>query len=245
MEPGAALWGFVERCGRAATISELSESFLSEMSRLGFPHVALASHVDPLRPPTGAVMVLRYPTSWVEHFSAEQYQRFDPVFEAAKRRPTPFHWDDQHFLSGLSKPQRRVLNEASEAGVAHGFTIPIRGPDALPASCSLVPDKGGVDPRHYRLAHTMAVLVHESARRMSAALIVTPTAHLTMRERQCLTLVARGKSDWAISKIIGVSERAVRGAIERAKKRLGVATRTQAIVRSLYSGDLSLYDAMD
>jgi DNA-binding CsgD family transcriptional regulator len=39
-----------------------------------------------------------------------------------------------------------------------------------------------------------------------------------------------------------VSEGAVNRTIERAKKRLGVATRTQAVVRALQSGQISLLD---
>jgi DNA-binding CsgD family transcriptional regulator len=245
MEPGALLWTFVEECQRATSIDQLSDKFLSEMARLGFPHVALSSHVDPLKPPPGAVMILRYPPSWVEHYSAEHCQTYDPVFEAAMRRSRPFHWDEPSFLDALTPTQRQLLNEGSEAGVAHGFTIPVRGPDALPASCSLIPDPDGVDPRHYPLIHYMSVFMHETSRRLHAAPIISIAPQLTRRERECLTLVARGKSDWVISTLLGVSEKAVSRTIERARAKFGVATRTQAIVRALYSGAISLYDAME
>lgn len=56
---------------------------------------------------------------------------------------------------------------------------------------------------------------------------------LTPRERECLVLVARGKSDWAIGRILGISERTVHNLVERAKRRLGVSGRTQAVVRAL------------
>lgn len=65
------------------------------------------------------------------------------------------------------------------------------------------------------------------------------------RERECLVFVAQGKSDWAISQILGISESAVNRTIERAKKRLGVASRTQAIVRALHTGEISLYEITD
>lgn len=245
MKGSDRLWSFVETCESHTSAEAVGVSFLAEMESIGFPYVALASHVDPLNPPPGAVMVLRYPQAWVEHFSAEQYQRFDPVFEYATRRVTPFRWNEGRFIAALSRMQMRVLEEGREAGVADGVTIPIRGPDALPASCSLVPHPEGVDPESYRLAHAMAVYAHERARRIFAQSMIEAGNPLTAKERQCLVLVARGKSDWAISQLLGVSANAVNRTIERAKKRLGVATRTQAIVRALHTGEISLYEITD
>lgn len=245
MDTGSLLWSFAESCETAASLDELSARYLLEMERLGFPYVALSSHVDPLNPPPGAVMVLRYPQSWVAHYSAENFQNEDPVFDAATRRGRPFHWDEPAFVATMTGDQRRVFQEGSEAGIAHGFTIPIRGPDALPASCSMIPDAGGVDPLNYRLVHTMSVLMHEAARRLVAQPITAQAPRLTKLQRRCLTMVARGKSDWAISSILGVSEKSVYRIIERARAKLGVATRTQAIVHALYLGAISLYDVMD
>lgn len=245
MSPKDRLWSFIEDCEAHASVSAVGDQFLDQMSALGFPYVALASHVDPLAPPSGAVMMLRYPESWVAHFSAEQYQRFDPVFDYASRQFMPFRWTEGRFLARLSKDQMTVLAEGREAGIAGGATIPIRGPDALPASCSLIPDADGVDPDSFKLAHAMAVYAHERARRIQAMEICARTPALTPRERECLVLVAKGKTDWEISQILGVSESAVNGTIERAKKRFGVASRTQAIMRALHSGEISLYEVTE
>lgn len=244
MNAAERLWDFVEACQAESSIEELGASFLAQMSELGFSSVALASHVDPLDPPAGAVMMLRYPASWVEHYSDQQLDQIDPVFEAATRRRTPFSWNDPRFLDKLTRAQRRMLNEAREAGVAGGVTIPIRGPDSLPASCSLIPEPGGVDQKHYTLAYAMAVFAHERARQIFAATFPAVTPRLTARERQCLIYVARGKSDWVISTLLGVSEGAVNRTIERAKKRFGVASRTQAVVYALQAGEISLFDIL-
>lgn len=242
-DPAPRLWDFIEFCRyEAVTQAAITDRFLGEMADLGFPYVALSSHVDPMDPPPGAVMVLRYPTAWVEHYSSEGLQHIDPVFVAASRRTDPFSWDEGRFLASLTAPQLRMLSEGREVGVGGGLTIPIRGSDAIPASCSLVPDPDGVDPDHVRLAEAMAIFAHERLRQLYSAAVLEGTHRLTDRERQCLMLVARGKSDWVISSLLGVSEGAVNRTIERAKKRLGVATRTQAIVRALHAGEFTLYD---
>ena len=67
---------------------------------------------------------------------------------------------------------------------------------------------------------------------------------LSRRERQCLELAAQGKSDWAVGRILGISERTVHHHIERAKHRLGVATRVQAIVQALFARHISFGDVM-
>lgn len=218
MSPKDRLWSFIEYCEDQTSADAVGEHFLVEMSGLGFPYVALASHVDPLAPPSDAVMVLRYPEAWVAHFSAEEYQRFDPVFDYASRQFMPFRWTEGRFLARLSKQQMTVLAEGREAGLEGGATIPIRGSDALPASCSLIPDPGGVDPENFKLAHAMAVYAHERARRIKAKEISARSPPLTKRERECLVLVARGESDWEIGKILGVSASAVNRTVERGEE---------------------------
>src|SRR5690606_4199677 len=66
---------------------------------------------------------------------------------------------------------------------------------------------------------------------------------LTARECQCLELAAQGKGDWDISQLLGISEHTVHKHVEAAKRRLGVSTRTQAIVwavqhRAICFGDV-------
>lgn len=245
MHPGEALWNFMETCERAGSADDVGAAFLCEMGQLGFNYVALCSHVDPLNPPQAAISIFRYPDFWLKHFSDEGYAAFDPVFVHANRSETPFSWADGAFQTRLDKNQKRVLAEGAEAGVTDGFTIPIRGAGALPASCSLIPDPSGVDPLAVKLAHRMAIYAHESARLRTAAPLAASILRLTKRERECLTFVARGKSDWAISEILGLSERYVHHTVERAKRKLGVATRTQAVIRAAIAGEISLYEALD
>jgi DNA-binding CsgD family transcriptional regulator len=238
------IWSFAERCAAATSMDALASIFLDEVGRLGFQHVALCSHVDPLKPPPGAVTIFRYPPDWLAYFSEQKFDQIDPVFMEANRRSTPFMWDEQSFRDTLTDAQRRILKEGAEAGLARGFTVPIKIPGALPASCSLVAE-GDVDPLSYPAAHSFAMFAHENARRLIGEEVARSPQGLTERERRCLTFVARGKSDWAISKLMGVSESTVHVAVESAKKRFGVATRVQAVVRALLSGQLNLDDIAD
>jgi DNA-binding CsgD family transcriptional regulator len=59
---------------------------------------------------------------------------------------------------------------------------------------------------------------------------------LSERERECLSWVATGKSDWEIGEILSISEKTANAHIERAKTKLGVPTRMQAVVMALHAG---------
>ncbi len=56
---------------------------------------------------------------------------------------------------------------------------------------------------------------------------------LSPRERECLQWLVAGKGDWEIGQILSISEKTVNTHVERAKHKLGVATRAQAIVAAL------------
>ncbi len=56
------------------------------------------------------------------------------------------------------------------------------------------------------------------------------------RESQVLRWVAAGKSDWEIGQILRISEKTVNFHVENAKRKLGVATRIQAVVAAMREG---------
>ena len=56
---------------------------------------------------------------------------------------------------------------------------------------------------------------------------------LTPRELDCLRWCSRGKTNWEISRILGLSERTVEHYLSRANRKLGTATRAQAVARAL------------
>jgi len=241
MRPFDIAQGFIDECERSQELAILSSLFGQAIRQLGFRHFACLSHVDPLHPPAGSIVLLDYPRDWVDLFSQRQLERIDPVFVYADRSARPFHWSDPAFVQSLDARQCAILGAAAGLGLRDGYTIPLHAPGALPASCSLVPDCDRLDRATYRLAHLMAAYLHQAGmpRQLSRS------AHgLTARERQCLELAAQGKSDWVIAQILGIGERTAHKHIEHAKRRLGVASRTQAIIQALFSHAISFGDVL-
>lgn len=238
---------FIERCHRGESIDVLAEAFRTAVQQLGFRYFACWSHVDPLRPPNGAVMLHNYPAVWVHTFSDSQLYKVDPVLLYAERSRVPFFWDDPSFCARLTALQKEILEAAGTFGIAHGYTIPIHVPwvaDAPGASCSLVPDATSIDARSYFAAQLMAIYLYEVASRVRTLQTIAPSMVLSARERQCLELAAQGKSDWVIGRLLGLREPTVHTYIERAKRRLGVVTRVQAIVHALAARQICLDDVV-
>ncbi len=238
-------WSFAEMCERAQSVDEVQEIFMREVRRLGFSYAACASHVDPLNPPEGAVMMLDYPRPWVEHFSNEGLAARDPIFFTARIQALPFRWSDKKFRRRLAPDQIAILNAAAEAGLRDGFTIPIHAPNALPASCSLVIGPDDIDPLSPGQAHWYAVYAHETVRRLLLKLAVTRPRLLTKRERQCIELIARGKGDFEIGVILGISQHTVHNTVRRIMRKYGVVSRIQMFARALRDREILIEDVAD
>lgn len=239
---------FIELCRSGAAASELAVVFQRELDTFGFRFFSCCSHVDPLRPPRGAVVLHNYPAEWMRAFSELDFYYIDPVFHYANRSLTPFFWDADGFRAELTAPQLEIMEEARRFGIEHGYTVPIhaaRSPGAFRASCSVVPDSNAIAAESYLAVQLMSCYMYSalSLEAQTKAGCSAPRG-LTRRERQCLELAAQGKTDWVAGRILGISERTVHNHIEHAKRRLGVATRVQAIVHALVSRQIAFGDVI-
>jgi len=239
---------FIERSQGSATTDDLAKNFASAIAALGFRYFACCSHVDPLRPPRRAVMIHSYPEGWVRVFSERQLFHVDPVFQYADSSLLPFFWDAPSFRARLTRPQQEILEQAREFGIDHGYTVPIHLPCSrltYRGSCSVVPESTRLEAASYHSVQLMSYYMYDAAMREADAKDGDAiSAELSRRERQCLELVAQGKSDWVAGKLLGISERTVHNHIERAKRRLRVTTRVQAIVLALATRQISFGDVI-
>lgn len=67
-----------------------------------------------------------------------------------------------------------------------------------------------------------------------------PLPRLSPRERVCLKWAAAGKTIEDTATILSISERVVRGYLDSARRKLDCLTKTQAVVRAIQLGIISL-----
>lgn len=246
MDPFDVAQSFLEICQRERSpTSWLTAGFQKSIEALGFRYFACCSHVDPLHPPPRAIMIHNYPPAWVEHYSREKLYEIDPVLQRAGCDPLPFFWDAAFQCGSTTAAQRKLLVEAKDYGIAHGYTVPIHLswlPGTLRASCSIVPDATPVHPLNYVIIETMVSAMYAVLNRAHPPWRETNGIGLSRRERQCLSLAAQGKDDWAIGQLLSLSSTTVHSYIKRLMQRLGVRTRVQAIVWALETGQIAFGD---
>jgi DNA-binding response OmpR family regulator len=78
----------------------------------------------------------------------------------------------------------------------------------------------------------LAALITARLSRVARSAVWPKQVDLREREVETLTWAARGKTFWEIGEILGLSKRTVEFHLENARRKLGVATRTQALIKA-------------
>jgi DNA-binding CsgD family transcriptional regulator len=213
---------------------------------LGFHHLMLQGAA-------GHVWLADLPPGW----NAVAQPSGDAVLAAAAQSFAPFLWSDIARLTVLTRDQQEFLESAHAAGVGAAVTVPVHRPrgaseaggySVFSGCCSFLMKNGVPLPLgSLAAAHYIGALAFDTAEALRNArpdLAVVHEPHLTPRQRDCVVLVAQGKSDWEIGQLLGISESTVHKHIEDAKRRFGVSTRIQLVVRSLFDSRLTFADIM-
>lgn len=190
---------------------------------------------EPLRlpeypPPAVAV---KWPPEWCERYFKRKYHKIDPVVRRTPTLSRPFLWDQLAEQYQLQPDERRVLDEAREAGLKHGMSVPLFGPLGRLSVVSFASRFDDADPQHSK-GHLNALAWHFH----TACVEITRPAEdncnmrvaLSQRELDCLRWVAEGKSSWEIGRILQISENTVNFHLKNAMRKLGATSRIQAVI---------------
>jgi LuxR family quorum-sensing system transcriptional regulator CciR len=162
------------------------------------------------------------------------YAADDPVHAASRRSNTGFRWCELGALISLERRHRTILERSRDHGIGGGFTIPANVPGEPSASCSFAVRAGRDMPvRRFRCAEIVGAHALRAARRLRALAPPTRRPHLSRREIQCLKLVAMGKTDWEIAKILGLSIETAHQYVKSARAAYDAVSRTQLVVYGL------------
>lgn len=240
---------FISQAHRVTRIDDLKSLLDGLVRELGFRYFALVHHIDIHDIPAETVSIVEYPESWAAKVIAFNYFADDTVNAACQKTATGFLWSNIGELIALTDRHREILASAEQEGLGEGFTVPIHIPGEFSGSCSFsVPPGTKVSPGIIPALQYTGMFAFEAARRISCQHKRTPQLHepdppkITGRQLDCIALVARGKSDWDAAQLLGISKATVHQHLEEAKRRYGVHSRAQLIVRTLYDSRLTFGD---
>lgn len=228
------------------TADDLATAMEAISADLGFQFFALSHHVDVCETGRGAIRLHNYPARWADYYDRNRLGVSDPVHRASHVTSVGFSWSRIPTMIPLTFDDERMLALGREWGIGDGFTVPAHVPGEARGSCSFANEAGrpGMD-EFLPMAQLAGAFAFEGARRLWSGrghLSRPPSPTLTDRQRDCLLWAARGKTDWEIGRIMGVTEETVARHIKLGCARYGVSKRTLLAIRALFDGTLTFTD---
>jgi DNA-binding CsgD family transcriptional regulator len=237
--------GFIERVTSAASADDLAQALRSVSAKMGFEYFALSHHVAVRRFAGTAIRLHNYPDRWADYYEARALGVADPVHRASHVTSVGFVWSRIPEMIPLTAGDRRVLALGRDHGIGDGFTVPAHVPGEARGSCSFANAAGrGMPDDMLPFAQMVGAFAFEGARRLWSVrpFDAAPRPKLTDRQRDCVLWIARGKGDWEISHILGISEETVASHVKHGCERYGVNKRTLLMIRTLFDGTLTFGD---
>lgn len=233
------IFDFVECMNRTKSLSELFQLLVVAAAKEGFDKVAYGAltYDEPLRleghiPPAVA---MNFPDDWRDRYFERRYDRIDPVVVLTPCIGRPFLWSWLRERASLERKQQLIFEEAREAGLNNGISVPLHGPWGRVAVLSFASRTKDSEPQA-RMSHLSALAsqfhiaftdISENARPAGVPI------QLSRRERECLAWTAQGKSSWDIGMILNISENTVNFHVKNAMRKLGTTSRTVAVVKAI------------
>lgn len=239
----------------STSIAQLGEALAHATREMGFDSYALTHHVDMRRTRWQAIRLHDYPLDWADYYDRHGFGVRDPVHRASHLTTVGFAWPRLGEFLVLSEEDETFLERARGEGIGTGFTVPAHIPGEAHGSVSFVNAVGKPLPHAaLPLAQLVGTYAFEQARRLWR---LREPAHragndnaartlprLTPRERECLVLVARGKSNWEIGRILGISDQTAALHVRNACRRYHVHKRSFLAIRALFDGSLSFTEIL-
>ena len=230
----AAALLFYQRAEQAQSIPELNALFEDAVKAFGFDTYGCVELQTPGRPLAPRLLFGKTDRAWDMEYARRKLYRMDPVVPYLFTSIKPFTWSEVEGWKDTPE-SRRLFGEAREAGAREGLIIPIHGAAGESHLVKLTTPHESIDPTVRPALHGLAQVYAAYGRTLfEAGPDQRPRSYrccpLTPRELQCLALAAQNKSDWDIGVILGISANTAHTLIERAKKRLGVHSRMEAVL---------------
>ena len=222
----------------AATPEEASARFMHAARSLGATYLQTRLYRRPGGRLTSAShfaaggVVARIASAGWPDSAAFNYVCFDcnPLLGAIREGRTRYAFSD--FAARENPAFGAYWDALGEANIAEALCATSYGPGGTIASVHL-----GFGPRdftaHDRLTIQIAGLVLTERMMSMADPPADAPSPLTTRERDSLALVAEGKTDWEISKILGVSEATARFHVDNGRRKLDAVNRAQAVAKMI------------
>jgi DNA-binding CsgD family transcriptional regulator len=188
-----------------------------------------------------SVINVSYSNDWLYKYGKNGYASVDPVLNSLLTTFKTQIWE-QTYKNTSAPKQCEFIEEAHTYGLKHGITSGLLEPSRRFASFFSFAGGTPKDIKRYKgLIDYLIPYLH----RVLMANTHTPLSNRVMglspRETTVLMWMKQGKTNWEISRILGVSERTIRFHVEGIFVKLDVSSRTQAVAFAMEQGLFPTY----
>jgi LuxR family quorum sensing-dependent transcriptional regulator len=225
---------FIEQLDQQRDIPCLISSFQNLIGKFGMACFMIGDPTRPKTHVTDRVWASTFPEEWLAQWSMQNYVSVDPVVNQLLVRNNPLRWIETRRVS--DNAGARVLDEATEFQMRDGFALPIYSRDGFVVGISMATDNYELGKQDEACLYLASLYFHAKLERLRAEHAFKPPGpRLTPRERECLSWVAAGKTDWEISQILGISEQTAHEYVQNALIKLNATTRAQAVAVAIFN----------
>ncbi|MEM9029429.1 MAG: LuxR family transcriptional regulator [Pseudomonadota bacterium] len=229
---------FVGQLKNASDTTSVFRTLTEAVSKFGFQHFLVTGVPLPGQTLSSQVLLSGWPTEWYYRYNDNDYVTHDPVARLIVRSTKPFAWSSLDARTNASKLSRQVMNEASEFGMADGFTVPIYGYNGYQACVTMSADRVvDLSAEEQNAIYLISLVAFSAAK---ALITGTPNDEdgddditLTEREREIIGWVSVGKTNWEVSKILSLSEKTVEKYLASIARKVGAVNRAHTVAELL------------
>ncbi len=237
----AAVWNltfdFIERLQAEPAPASAIAVFQDLIAEFGMRHFLVADLERPDRPGEDRVWATSWPPEWLADWASKKYQ-VDPIVRRLHATQQPVRW--KRTPGGTADGD--IPDALSDFYMNAGFAVPLFTRDGHAVGVVMAAEHYDLDRRQETCLHMAAIFFHAKLERLRARKNALPpkAPRLTRRERECLTWVAAGKTDWEISQILAIAEPTVHEYVQNALTKLKATTRAQAVAVAIYTGEIAI-----
>lgn len=212
--------------------SQARQRIAAIIADCGFEYYTITRLPQPKLRLGPAMLIKRWPDSWLNHYDKSGYYKHDPVGKYCFETLEPFMWVDAR-CSSTDHLAARVMNEAAEHGLRHGFCVPMQGLSGFQAVASYAGRQLELSSRQRKALHLLSIAAYGWAERLERAHREASGTRLSPRERDVLIWTAVGLTNGEVSERLGISVLTVRTHLDRARVKLGAVNAVNAVVEAL------------
>ena len=235
MQPYSDLSDCLARIEVSSSIQALWPGVKDFAGQLGYSHVFA---IDAARIADGVKSAVIYsdtPRRILDAIDLEMTYAQHPVVRRALQTDVPF------FISGMRDDAKNAgqrwpefLADVVKRG--EGLVVPVYRGTEMIAGFNFGGDTPDISANARSMLQVIAHAAIQKFQHLRSGRTEGPPADapvLSTREAQCLRLVAVGKTDADVGRMLGISPRTVRFHVDSSKTKLGVTTRIQAVTKAL------------